>query len=279
MNENQEKDQKKRIATVRHPTIEAIVAQLFRFAEEEQAVERLNTIRDFFMISAKLPQEESGKTLKLWIKGFQITPKEEEKGFRGNFALIKPILLEDGKYTLGAEKLDVALKYHPQKKRPKHKHPDWGHPLLRFIKKEPQFDDIETARDILLQLHEEYPDVSIPTVNKLYIIIYTKTVQPPIEKYVLEIKAREEGVGFFIDYYLNTYEKEELPGQIGKGEDSKESKATVQGKFTTMVELKRKRKPMTTMRPTSQVKDDSEEDVKPLPTSPVQDNQNGSDES
>lgn len=240
---------RKRLATERHPTIEAILNDLFRFETEKQAQDRIDTIRDHFIISKKLPKDKDNpNTLKLWIRGYGINKDEEKKGYLGNYAAFRTVKLKDDKFTIRAEKQPIALKYHPQRKRPKRKHPDWGHPALRLVKKQVSFDTIEEANNILKQIHTEYPDISIPSVNKLFVIIYSKAENPekPVQKYILEVKPAKGG-GFYVDYKINDYKKKQGPEvkkQINGESDSDDSAAPKEqsGYFTSMVALKRNRK-------------------------------------
>jgi hypothetical protein len=231
----------RRLATEKHPTIEAVINGLFRFEKKEQALARLEAIKNYFVISSKLPNDEDENVIKLWIRGYKIDEDEEKQGYLGNYAAIK-ISENDDRFSLVAEKQRIALKYHPQRKRPKRKHPDWGHPALRIVKKGVIFDAIEDAQRILMQLHEEYPEVTIPNTNKLFIIIYSKALdnnRSPIQKFILEIKASREG-GFFIEYKQNNYQKKE-PVAAKEPEQEKTDKKT-KGRFTSMVELKRAKK-------------------------------------
>jgi hypothetical protein len=91
------------------------------------------------------------------------------------------------------------------------------------------------AQEEMMRIHEEYPEISIPLTNKLYIIIYSKEHKPPVQKYLLEIKTLDEG-GFFIEFGENNYQapatpqKEESPEEIP------------QGYFTSMIALKKRKK-------------------------------------
>lgn len=232
----------KRLATEKHPTIEAVINGLFKFEKKEHALSRLNAIKEHFVVSAKLPKEEDENIIKLWIRGFQIDADEEKEGFLGNYALIK-IKEVDKKFSLIAEKQRIALKYHPQRRRPKRKHPDWGHPCMRVIKKGTVFETIEEAQKVLAQLHEEHPLVSIPAVNKLYVILYSKAYNPPIKKFVLEIKTAREG-GFFIESKENNYVKKEPVVNTRSAEKPTENTGEKQDKgyFTSMVELRKSKK-------------------------------------
>jgi hypothetical protein len=244
-----EKNQVKKLATERNPNIEAAIKGLFSFETKDQAIERLNSIEGNFIVSAKLPKDDDN-SIKLWIRGYQIDKEEEKKGFLGNFAKLSIAETKEGKFTIKGEKQKIALKYHPQRKRPKRKHPDWGHPCLRLVKKEHVFETIEEAQNLLNQIHEDHPEVTIPSVNKLFVIIYSKATKPPVTKYVFEIKAAKEG-GYFIAYTENNYQKKKLP--TNKTSDKKEDNSSSpvvkgeqeplgKGYFSSMVTLNRSKK-------------------------------------
>lgn len=245
-------DNKRRLATEKHPTIEAIINDLFRFEKKEQAEGRIKAIKDYFITSVKLPKDtKDPDVLKLWVRGYMISEDEEKQGYLGNYAAFRVVQLKDKKFTIRAEKQNIALKYHPQRKRPKRKHPDWGHPALRLVKKGVSFDTVEEANNVLKQLHTEYSDISIPAINKLFIIIYSKAENPerPVQKYILEVKPAKSG-GFYISWKLNDYQKKALPDKkIEKSTDSAgtdspnaEDSKQPAGYFTSMVALKRDKK-------------------------------------
>ena len=239
---NTEDKKLKRLATEKHPTIEAITNSLFRFEKFEQALARLEAVKNYFILSNKLPKDEDENTIKLWIRGYQIDADEEKQGYLGNYAAIK-VKEIDGKFTLTADKQRIALKYHPQRKRPKRKHPDWGHPALRVVRKGTTFETIEEAQKILGQIHEEYPDISIPNTNKLFVIIYSKALNmtPPVQKFILEIKASRDG-GFFIEYKANNYKKNETPMTAVAAKDKEKEERKAQGHFTSKVMLQKAKK-------------------------------------
>lgn len=235
----------KRLATEKNPTIEAVINGLFRLENREQAVQKIEALDENFITSSKLPPSKIEGGIKLWIRGYQITKDEEKEGYLGNYAEVAPKEIEGGKYTLSCDKLDVKLKYHPQRKRPKKKHPDWGHPCLRLVKKKKVFETIEDAQRVLGQLHEEFPNISIPAVNKLFIIIYSKSEKPPVQKYILEIQAEKEVGGFYIDYKINNYDKKKVPPKKGKKQarvEGGDNEPLGKGYFASMVELKRNKK-------------------------------------
>ncbi len=228
-------------ASVNNPTIEATTSGLFRFQNMEQALERLASIKDFFITSHNQP-ENSDASLILWINGYAITENEKNQGYLGNYAMISAEATDDNKFTLTTTKLESELKYHPQRKRLPQKHPNWGHPILRAIKKGRVFGDVEEVRSELQRLHEEFPSVSIPCTNKMYIIIYGKVEgsRSPVQKYVLEIKISEGG-GYIVEYNKNDYTAEDKASQpAAPTTEGAEPKELPNGYFTSMVKLKRK---------------------------------------
>ncbi len=189
-------------------------------------------------------------SVRLWIRGFDLSEEEREKGGRGNFAYIRCVPKDEGKYTLRVEKDPVSVRKHPERNRPKRSHPDWGHPLMRPVKNKTIFDNIDEPREILEKLHEIFPNVSIPLGNKMYVILYSKTYgkKNPTRKFVLEIKIADQEEGkFYIEARENDYERKGPPVKRSKtpDEEAKEGKdgdEEVQGYFTSLVALKRKPK-------------------------------------
>lgn len=239
-------------ATIRSPIVEAASKGLFRFNTRAQAVHQLDEIRRQCIVAKEQPEEGQNPVLRLWVKGFAITEDEEKQGYHGNYALLHVAPLADGKWTLIAKKEEMPLKQHPQRVRKKQTHPNWGHPILRKIKKNHIWPTVEEAQNALAQLHEEHPTTSIPLTNKLYCIIYSRETTPPASKYVLEIKAAETG-GFVIEHDFNTYEppkhKKEgtpMPTSSAPPQEGEEAPAAAPaqpvGYFTSMVDLKRSRK-------------------------------------
>lgn len=158
------------------------------------------------MKSKHNPAGKQPDTVILWVKGYDVTQEEKEKGYTGNFAVVSCQKEADAKWTLGAEKLAVALEKHPHRRRPHKKHPDWGYWVLRRVKKGWTYSRIEDAYADLMTLAEDFPAVSIPGRNKLYTIIYQKQEDDrlPLFRVVLEVEAGEKG-GFIIACRENTY--------------------------------------------------------------------------
>ncbi len=195
------KTPRKRAATIRNPTLEAIRHGLFRFDEEWQAVKRLEVLKSHFIVAKEQEENVWPPSLTLWIRDYGVSEEEAKEGYRGHFARIVCQKMEDGKFTLTMEKQDVPLSRHPQKKRPPRSHPDWGHPILRRLHKEEVFATLEEARALLMQLHEQYPKTSIPGQNHLYIMIYRREKEPgklPVQKWKLVIETIPESGGYRI---------------------------------------------------------------------------------
>jgi len=242
---------KPRFASLDQPVIEAATQGLFRCSTLEQASEWLERITQQFIISKQQPEErdESTPSIVLWIKNYERTPDEESQGFLGNYALMQCTPTDDGKYTIMAEKLETELKYHPQRKRQIHRHPNWGHPILRKIKKGRVYPSAEDVQADLQKLHEEYPDTTIPCTQKLYLMIYGKAEpgKSPVRKYVFNTKVHEDG-GYCVEYEENMYTTP-APTAADKADVSADVPS---GYFTSMVELRRtkKKKPNQVSKPT-----------------------------
>lgn len=196
---------RKKIANVKNPTIEAIAYELLRLPTEEQALERLNLLKDYFVISKKQLENLDKPTVLMWVRGYGVSEEEEKKGYVGHYMAISIKELRGGKFTLSPTKILFDLKEHPQRQTIiTGKHPNFGHPVLRSVKNKRKFTTMQRAHNHLMRLHNDYPEVSIPGVNKLFIMIYSKEKpeSSPIQKYKLEVKPAVDG-GFYIDCSLN----------------------------------------------------------------------------
>lgn len=248
------KKSKKRIASLQDPMLEAIEASMFRFERESQAVSLMQRLSQQFVISKDQDRIDVSKppTLKLWVRGYRVTEEEQAKGFRGHFVKISVKTVEGGKVTLVGEKQEVALKLHPQKERPKFRHPNWGHPILRAAQRGKIYTDIELARTELLRLHEEFPETSIPGRDKVHLMIYSRESNPPIRKCTVRISAVAEQ-GFKLELTDNVKKREEeqarMPAIAPLVEGDAPVTAPEGGKFTSMVALSRKKKPVSKKKP------------------------------
>lgn len=238
-----------KVAFAEHPLIEAVVKQLYRFSEPDQALRRLEQLRESFEISST-QQTKDGLELLLWIKGFAISEEEGKQGYLGHYARVSPRKVAEGHIILHATKEEVPLAKHPQKQRPKLKHPNWGHPILRSIEKKkiyPQLVDAQTELDLL---HREFPDTSIPNVNKLHILVYSKDPKAggnPTKKVTLEIRHTQDGKFQIVVKEAFTFKKAPAKKNIPvspamSGSALPDGVQAVSGRFTAMVELKNKKK-------------------------------------
>ncbi|MET0156003.1 MAG: hypothetical protein ABW189_07885 [Rickettsiales bacterium] len=241
---------RKIVATVKSPLIDASLHGRFRFKTRDEAVERIKDVADRFVKSSLTP-EDRDDALILWVKGYDLTPDEEEKGCVGNYAFLYCEELTDGRFTLRAQKLEADPQSHPQRRRRKGKHPDWGYYVLRRIKKDWRYHSVEEAYADLLKLAEDFPQVSIPARNKLYTIIYQKPEDNngiPLYRAVLEIEPNGDKGGFCITCKENEFRRNTgapsvnaRPVVVAAPEVDGKPAA---GYFTSMLEMKRaKRKP------------------------------------
>jgi hypothetical protein len=232
---------KKQIATFKNPTIAAAINALYRYESLEQAQTMLANIGAHF-ITAK---DSTPTHLKIWVKGGSLLSEAERKqGFLGHYYIFEVGSIE-GRYTVFATKQSVELKKHPEYKRQKQSHPDWGYALLREIKKNKVYKTLEDANKVLEKLHLEFPTASIPAIGKLYLMIYQKPKDantPPVQKYVFALEAAKTG-GYNIVYRLNTNQGKgaKKPAKAPNLAQKTEPKQEV-GYFTSLVALRRSKK-------------------------------------
>ncbi len=231
---------KRKLATITNPMIEAATGGLFRFKEKTKALEKLEAISKHFVTARNQPGDSD--TLRLWIKGYALTDKERKQGYRGHFALLSCIRVDDTRWTITATKEAVDLKQHPERKRSYGAQPDWGHPILREIKKQKQYATIEEAEEYFIQLHEAFPDASIPGHGKLYLMVYERLRNPamPVQKYIFKIIPAVEGAedGPFIIHYIANPKAKKAPTVRKKPTVAPEQR---EGYFAKMVSRKRKK--------------------------------------
>lgn len=249
MTNDPKQNKTRKVAWAEHPLVEAVVKQLYRFSEPDQALRRLEQLQSYFEISSS-QETKDGLQLRLWIKGFGLTDDDHKKGYLGHYALVRPRKVAEGHIILLAEKDEVPLEKHPQKQRPKQKHPNWGHPILRGIQKKKVYTQLVEAQSELDKLHREFPDTSIPNVNKLHIMIYSKEQGGkgnPTKKVTLEIKSTPDGKFQIISKEnagrRKAPAKQHIPiSPAISGNALPEGVQAVQGRFTAMVELKKKKR-------------------------------------
>lgn len=253
----------RKYATANHPTIEALVHGLYRYKERKQALARFKNIAEHFVLSKDQPNAEAEDPVCVfWIKGFAVTEDEAAKGFTGHFVEMRLATLGSGIFTLAASKVEKPLSAHPQKKRLISKHPNWGHPIMRAVKKGKVYPTIEAASAELEEMHLEFPEVSIPGMGKLYIIIYEKRpgITRPTHKIALEIKTKDEG-GFIIAARDNEKpdrpKSKQQPGAAGETTDKAKAAEPV-GPFAAKVLLRKKTRRKNAGRPVTGLKPKAE---------------------
>ncbi len=241
---------KQTYANAADPHVSALTGNRYRFEKLDSAVKKIEYFKGRFTAAREGALEgvpEGKNCLVMWIADFDVTIEEEEKGYMGNYAFIAPEELPSGIVTLACVKLEVDSKFHPRRKREKQRLPNWGHPILRAIKKDRIYKTVESAQAQLESLHLEFPEVTIPSNNnKLYIMIFDRKLDPekPAQKYVLEIETHADG-GFIFKYGLNEHKPKIT---IKRDNDKSEAGMTAkdplppQGYFTSMVALKAKKK-------------------------------------
>jgi len=249
-NTKQGKKSKKRLASLQDPTLEAIAEGMFRFAAESQAVSLMQRLSEQFQIAKTQELVKSGEcpSLSLWIRDYAVSKDEIAKGYKGHFARISVKKIADDKFTLISEKQNIPLQQHPQKERPKRRHPNNGHPVIRAAQRNKLFAEIELARMELIKLHEEFPETSIPGRDKLHLMLYSREFKPPIHKVTVRIVAvPEKGFKFELSENLRKEPAPSMQPPTVAAVASSAPKADapmVDGKFTSLVALQRKKKPI-----------------------------------
>lgn len=236
-------------ANVSNPHVNALVTGRYRFEHEGVAKQKMEFFRKSFIIAkqdatADIP--ESKDVLVMWIRDYAIASEELEQGFLGNYAFVTPEQMDNGIYTLACIKLECELKHHPRRTRKKTTLPNWGHPILRSVKKGKHYPTLEAIQAECDALHIEYPQTTIPGNNSLYLMIFDRKDDPkePAQKYVLNIVANKEKGGFNFEYKKNTFEGNlALPKESNvKKMQKDEVTQLTSGYFASMVTLKRKKK-------------------------------------
>src|SRR5262249_24616619 len=151
-------------AFVAHWDVQAILKKGYVDLPWDKVVWMLDNIKKKFTISAGQEFPTLTSPIQFWIENFDVSSDEREQGYRGHFA--RTVVTDKGRglYDLALEKVQVPLNQHPQKKRPKQRHPDWGHPALRTAlnqvypsdKTPRRYTTAETARRELQFLARDY---------------------------------------------------------------------------------------------------------------------------
>lgn len=237
-----------RYANVANPHVNALVTGRFRFEHESQALKKMEYLGSQFTQARNRGEEmedapDDKHCMVLWIRDFAVTPEEEEEGYLGNYAFITPEELDNGLYTLSCVKLDTELKFHPRRKRKKARLPNWGHPILRSAQKQKRYPTIESIQAELDQMQLEYPDTTIPSANRLFLMIFDRKADPknPAQKYILEILPHKEG-GYYLSCHPNEHQGRAGPNAETQQENAGQAEEAPQGYFASMVTLKKRGK-------------------------------------
>lgn len=205
----------------RHPKIRAILAKLYKFDSLKEARQKLYTLKEEFVSSSKYDEENPEDRLTLWIRDFNVSQELIQQGYKGNFGKISIVELRD-KYVFKLEKIDIPLKNHPQRKREKQKHPDWGYYILRsYVKKQIGIPILEDARELLSSLYKDYPQVTIKaTEDRLYTEVYSKEHDPPFERIIIWIDKDDSSDLFYLRYSENYSSTRWLDTKVYEHHDS-----------------------------------------------------------
>lgn len=227
----------KKYANAKAPAIAAVINGLYSFVSENDAALVLAQLKTNYIISNQWPNLDN--EMVLWVRGFDINKEDERNGHKGNFGRFKIDKLGKTKFTIKIEKIPVEAAKHPERKYQKQQHPNWGHPVLRLIKRKKLYTSIAEAEKDLRFLQEEFPLVAIPAQDKLYLMVYEKTENKPgIKKYIFKIKNTEEGK-FYIDYKINTPQKKPQQAVAPITGNTEKPPQESLGEFTSKVLLKR----------------------------------------
>ncbi len=238
-----------RYANSTNSHINALITGRYRFELRVDALKKIEFFRQNFIEAQLKGQQTPDKSkdfLVMWIRDFYVTEEEEEEGYYGNYAVIRPQKMQSGIYTLSCAKINTDVKHHPRKRRKRERLPNWGHPILRSVKAQRNYPTLESIQSELSQLHLEYPETTIPNENKLLLMIYDRQEKDkePAQKYILKIipDKNEEG-GYTFEYKLNEHEGRMGPSATSKQDNAAAAAEGPQGYFTSMVALKRKKRP------------------------------------
>jgi hypothetical protein len=232
----------KRYATANNPTIQAVLSGMYRFASPQEAADQLQTLQRHFIVAKKQINNPEHPSLILWIKVFGLEAGDEKYGVLGHFAVVT-YQKNDGRYALVANKMAVDYREHPQRAQVSRNNPNWGHPILRAVRKGKTYASIEAAQAELTTLHETFPKVSIPNPAKLFIMIYCsdRPAKERMVKHVLEIETNPQG-----QYVISCRENAHKPKAKTKGAattaPASEETAAPQGSFTAKIALARTKK-------------------------------------
>ena len=238
------KTDKKYYAYAEHETVQAMLHSLFRFQTAMQAQLVSNRFADEIILSPKMRDPQDREAICLWVRDLDVTEEQRKNGYLGNFAKISLIKLPNGKWTLNMVRMDIPLTKHPLRLKIDRRYPNSGHPVLRGAARGKVYTSMQAANGELMQMHEEFPEVSIPGLNRLKIMCYRKGEkgQNPIQKLELAVVKRGEN-DYIIDVKMAGADNVKRPVAEAITKATKEKPTPeVAGFYTAMVTKKRARK-------------------------------------
>lgn len=222
-----------RYAHIDHPAISAILHELFRFHSEAEAAQQLAQMAEQFVISKKQPKAEKPSLL-LWIKGYELNGSD--KAVIGNYAIISCKEI-DGRVALYATKQDVPGKEHPQRAQILRGTPNWGHPVMRAVRKKKVYESRGDVMANLASLHEDFPTVSTPTPDALYILVYCS--ERPANARMVKFKLTAEPCGEKSGFLIGC---KEINRKVTVPLPHKQPRENPKGKFSAKVAASRGRR-------------------------------------
>lgn len=231
-------------ASINNTIIQAIISGSYKFVTREKGQEFILKLKDKFVLGKNYEELAKQGKARLWIRGYKITAKEQEEGALGNYALLELVDLPDGTTAIAVEKEEVPINLHPQRKRKTARMPNYGHPALRLAKKGTEFERYEDIAEILLNLHNEFPDTTIPNKDRVDLMIYSRDKEggkPKTDKMRLSIKPSGEKFILSLDEKEAPKPKEKIMPQNPE-DAAPASDNQIIGKFTAMALMKKKKK-------------------------------------
>ncbi|MEV2243430.1 ATP-binding protein [Streptomyces sp. NPDC049970] len=195
-------------ASLRYPSVRAVVEGQYRFPTRDQALAQLRIIATTFTQSRQLCDlEDDGDVSVLWITGYALLPEETRRGVRGHYARVR-VARRDDAWTLLVEPVETMIKPPVQDRPPPNPRtprdaPNWGHPVLRRVRRNSRtpaaaaYPTWAAAQRDLDVLRDEFPKVAIPTLGRLYTLVWEGGRRErglvPTVRYVMSIEECEGG--------------------------------------------------------------------------------------
>jgi len=208
------------------PSVLEAISGFERRPTREKAVARIAELTVGMTLAREPLGSGDSEEPVVWIMGFDVSPKELSKGYRGNYARLSPRRLDDGAWTVFVEKIDVELARHPSRGRRPRYHPNWGHPILRGAQGNPRqpnrsprvYATRAAAQHELAQLKREFPEAAILNDGLLFIMVFSRTQQPPIQR--IRILIRPHGNGYILSVQSNEKPPNGTQPKVAKSKDT-----------------------------------------------------------